>query len=372
MVDTASVLSDVTAMLGGSNAAILDQILTLGNQQSLRTMGGGTYMSMYQTILSKYDKFGTNFLLPNHEVVGYTFITRPKLNLSMTSLRQSRIMGMLDTVDPGSLQFAIRCYLDTYFTNRRDLSAIVSQSPFFNPESPFLIPLSNNLISIGGWPDPVLETETTDGGFYSEDMTIVKGSDRLNRTYDITLTFRDIQGGFILALLWMWIHYIELVIRGDTVAYPEDIAKRRLNYTCSIYRFVMDPSRRFITKWSKATGCFPKSVPIGNIFNFGEKENFIHSASQYSVPFIVNKVEIMDPIIFRDFNTIVERFSQTIKGSNGPVVAAPMVAKDNFIGIPYIDLKGGFNELQWLCSESDLIDPYEARLQEISRQLRIA
>lgn len=335
----------------------LKSLYLAATQESFQSTGAGTYMALYETILSKFDRFGINALMPNHEVVGYTFITRPKLNFSTTSLRQDRILSLLDTADQGSLQFAIRCYLDTNYANRSDVAPLASKCPFFNPESPFLIPLSNNLVSLSGWPDPVLEVETTDGGFYSEDMTIVKGSDRLNKTYDVTLTFRDIQGGFIIALLWMWIHYIELVVRGDTIAYPEDISARRVNYTCSIYRFVLDPSRQFITKWLKATGCFPRSIPLGNMFNFGEKENFIHSASQYSVPFTVNKVELMDPIIFRDFNTIVRRFSSTIRA--GGLVAADMRPESNFLGIPYIDTVNGFNRMNFLYANPNISIPKE-------------
>ena len=325
----------------------LVKLFSLATQRSFLNAGGGNYLATYQTLLSQFDMFGINIMPPNHEVVGYTFITRPKLNLSTTSLRQDRVLAMLDTFDYSSLPFAMRCWLDTHYSRRSDINKYAKLCPFFNAESPFLVPLTNNLVSVAGWPDPVLDTETTDGGFFSEDMTMVKGSDRLNRTYDITLTFRDIQGGFIISMLWLWLHYIELVVRGDTIAYPEDIAARRINYTCSIYRFVMDPSRRFITKWSKATGCFPRSVPIGNIFNFGEKENYIHSAAQYSVPFTVNKVEIMDPIIFRDFNTIVARYSPTVSDPTA-VAADPRDPTSNFTGIPYIDTRSGYNQLRFL------------------------
>jgi len=355
-----------TAALSTANTS-LQQLYDAVTQQSFYQSGSGSYLSQYQTLLSQYDRFGINPMLPNHEVVGYTFITRPKLNFSTPSLRQDRILSMLDTVDTNSLQFAMRCYLDTYYTKRPDIQPLALKSPFFNIESPFLIPLTNNLVSVSGWPDPVLDTETTDGGFYSEDMTMVKGSDRLNRTYDITLSFRDIQGGFIIAMLWMWIHYIELVVRGDTIAYPEDIAARRINYSCSIYRFVMDPSRQFITKWSKATGCFPRSLPLGNIFNFGERENYIHSAAQYSVPFTANKVEIMDPIIFRDFNTIVRRYAP-YTGQAG-AVKAPVFAHNNYMGAPYIDTLSGYNQLNFLLPPgTNLTNPFAAQVQSLAAQ----
>lgn len=355
----------ITNSLLDAQSAALEELFSQATQQTFRAAGTGSYLQQYQTLLSQFDRFGINAMLPNHEVVGFTFITRPKLNFSTTSLRQDRILMMLDTPDPGTLQFAMRCYLDTYYSSRSDVLQVAAKCPFFNSQSPFLIPLSNNLLSVSGWPDPVIETETTDGGFFSEDMTMAKGSDRLNKTYDITLTFRDIQGGFIISMLWMWIHYIELVVRGDTTAYPEDIAARRINYTCSIYRFVMDPSRQFITKWSKATGCFPRSVPIGNIFNFGERENFIKSAEQYSVPFTVNKVEIMDPIIFRDFNTIVKRYYPF--AGNPTSVIAGMQAQDNFMGIPYIDTLGGFNKLNFLLDPGTTVtDPFMETLKQLN------
>jgi len=154
------------------------------------------------------------------------------------------------------------------------------------------------------------------------------------------------QGGFILSLIWMWIHYIELVVRGDTVAYPEDISARRLNYTCSIYRFILDPSRQYITKWSKGTGCFPKSIPIGNIFNFAEREKYISSSERFSVPFVVNKVELMDPIIFRDFNTITKRYAPWVVQPG--IQKTPITALNNFSGIPFIDTLSGHNQLNFL------------------------
>lgn len=328
-----------------------------------RNIGAGDRNAQFQTITSKIDRFGKNMLLPNHEVVGLTFITRPKLNFTTQSLRQDPILSMLDTLDPVSFQFAIRCYLDTKFSrgkhsyNGTPIMRLAEQCPFFNSESPFIIPLSNCLMSMSGWPDPVIDTETTEGGFYSEDQTFAKGSDRLSRSYDLTLTFRDIQGGFIIALLYVWHRFIELVTRGEVTAYMEDIAARRLCYTCSIYRLVLDPSRQFVTKWAKATGCFPKSPPMGSFFNFGERESFITSTAQYSIPFTVNKVEYMNPLILRDFNTISKRYSQGLQNlsSNRDAMQRTPVSPDyNFTGIPFIDLDSGSNRLDFWAYNNEI------------------
>lgn len=348
--------------------ADLEKLLEAATEQAFRSSGAGSFFGQYTTILKQIDRFGYNLVLPNHEVTGLTFITRPKLNLHSSNLRQDHIMATLDTRDPYSLGFAIRCLLDTNFAQQDGIFELAHMSPFINAESPFLIPLTNCLASESGWPDPSIDTETTEGGFFSENITFAKGSDRLRRSYDLTLTFRDIQGGFIAMLLYYWHRYIELVTTGEMIAYPSDIAARRLNYTCSIYRFVLDPSRKFITKFARATGCFPKSFPWGAFFNRNERESFISSGAQFSIPFQVNFVSYMDPMIFRDFNTIAKRFCPDIEQR----LIAPVEAENNFIGLPYIDIAGQQNRLDFRCLPEDLVSPLDVVWKDIEAKIQAA
>ena len=347
---------------------LVEALYAAVTESSFRGSAAGSFQSMWQAILSRVDRYGYNPMPPNHEVAGLTFITRPKLNFASSSLAQDRVLATLATLDPQSLPFSIRCYLDTKFSNRNDILPLAITSPFFNSDLPFIVPLTNCLQTISGFPDFNIDAETTEGGFFGEDQTFAKGSDMNMRSYDFSLTFRDIQGGYIMALFIYWTRYIALVTRGMIMAYPEDIIARRLNYTCSIYRFILDPSRRFIVKWAKATGCWPASVPIGNAFNIGERENYLHASSQFTIPFKVNNVEYMDPIIFRDFNSIVDKFAGTEWKRNRKV--APAVAANNFAGIPYINIQnGGFNELQFWCDPVELVDPFDAIIQQISSQV---
>jgi len=347
-----------------------DQLYEAVTESSFRGSGAGSFHSMWQAVLSRVDRYGYNPMPANHETAGLTFITRPKLNLTTTSLRQDRVLATLDTLDPISFPFSIRCYLDSKFSKRSNLSSQTTNSPFVNSDMPFIVPLTNCLQSITGFPDFNIDVETTEGGFFGEDLTFAKGSDMNMRSYDFNLTFRDIQGGYIMALFVYWTRYIALVTRGLVMAYPEDIMDRRLNYTCSIYRFVLDPSRRFITKWAKATGCFPKSVPIGNSFNIAERENYLHASSQFSIPFQVNTVEYMDPIIFRDFNSIVSKYAGG-SGWTAGRTAASAIAANNFAGVPYINVAAnGCNELQFLCEPEELVDPFKSVINSIQSQVQ--
>jgi hypothetical protein len=243
-----------------------------------------------------------------------------------------------------------------------------NKGAFLDNRSPFITPLTNCLIGMSGWPDYVIDTETTEGGYHSENLTFAKGSDRLSGSYDLSLTFRDIQGGFILALLYIWIKFIDLVTKGTVVPYTEDIEFRRLCYTCSIYRFVLDPSKRYITKWAKATGCFPKSVPLGPAFNINEHESFISSTASYSIPFSANKIEYMDPIILQEFNMVMKRSYSAIDTSLMKTV--PIDAYYNYKGLPYIDIGGGKNEIIFRATEDEIKDPLDSLMKTLENKLK--
>lgn len=342
--------------------------------------GRGQGQYAVETLLSKHDRFGNSPLQVNSEKVGLTFFTRPRLNMTTTSLRQDPQLAMMDTLDPTSLMFSIRCNLDTEFSKSTPARDAVNNSPWVNPRSPFNIPMGNMLAGMSGWPDFNLEYETTEAGYFSEDLTLARGSDRGRRTYDISCTFRDIQGGYLMAYLYYWIHAMALQMEGAIVAYPDDRDANRLNYTVSIYRFILDPSMRTIVKWAKATGCYPVSLPIGDVFNFNPGDSFVHTSQQFTIPFKANNVSYMDPRHLAAFNTLVSRYAGKLitsyKGTT-PVFAngkvkAPTSAIGNFAGIPYIDTYSGTNELMFIADKNELVDPSTKTIQDLMANLSSA
>ena len=275
---------------------------------AFRSSAAGSYTKQMQTFLTGLDRYQRNILPPNAEHSGLTFITRPRLNLQSSSLRQDRTFAPLDG-DPAasvnSMQYMIRCLLDTKFCRE---TGSIYRSPLVDILNPWFTPLGNALNGVSGFTDPIIETFTTDSGFHSEDQTFAIGHDNLNKTYELQLSFKDIQHGPISAIFFYWLRYIYNVTKGTMLAYSDDVDNQRMNYTVSIYRFVMDPSRKTITKFCKATGCFPKSLPLGASFNYGEGETFVAASGRFSIPFVVNKLEYMDYAIFADFNRLAERY----------------------------------------------------------------
>lgn len=312
---------------------------------------GARQFTSFQDSMYGIDNVKNTIYMPELEGHGFTFITRPKLNLSPTSIRNDRILSLLNVMQADTIQYAMRALLDTNIS--RIFGVTTSVSPYLNESNPFIPILSNRLLSLNGWPDPTIDIETTQGGFFSESITYPKGSDMLARNYDISATFNDIQGSIIFTMMMLWVRWIFLANRGLITAYVEDIEARRMCFTSSIYRFVMDPSNRYITKWAKATGCFPRSVPAGAYFNYDANANNVETSMNLSIPFTVSgKVEYMDPITLREFNMLVERRTGGAISKLTPAVRYNRLSS-NFRCIPYIDLSYGSNELQWRYDPSD-------------------
>jgi hypothetical protein len=360
------------------NATQNKQLMAAFKDKLSVTSGRGPAGSLLQTLLTRHDRYGTAQIEPNLETIGLTFITRPRLNLSTSSLRQDRQMALLDTMNPQALMFGVRCNLDTVFCRETNVHDAVYNSPWFNPQEAFNVPLGNMLTGVSGWPDFNLETETTEPGSFSESMTTARGSDRGRRGYTLNLSFRDMRGGVAFAMLYYWIHAIALSMEGIMVAYPEDREANRLNYTCSIYQFNLDPSQRTITKWAKATGCFPISMPMGEFFNHSMTDSHVHAASNFSVPFFANNISYMDPIHLKAFNVLVDRYQpgmKTLLNSSDhtqlPLAGQPHQAQYNFMGVPYIDLYSGSNELKWLVSKDEIAEfkKYDSTITSLTKAL---
>lgn len=319
------------------------------------TSGAGPYFNQIQTFLTCLDRFKGNILPVNTVESGLTFITRPRLCLQSSNIRNNRRMTALDTLNPTSMAFMIRCLLDTNFgeVNGQRYKHIVNSSPLIDPYNPFLTPLCNSLISIGGFPDMMIQTQSTDGGYQAEAQTFAIGGDDFNRgTYSLNLEFKDIQHGPISAIIYYWLEYIRCVTRGILLAYADDIDEQRLNYTVSIYRFALDPTKTYIVDWCKCTGCFPTNLNTGATMQVNDGEEFVNAATRINVTFACNKVEYRDYAIFMDFNTLVQRYFPEINkdvnnkyaepnadGVNNHTLKYPNLPREpyaNYRGIPYI------------------------------------
>ncbi len=335
------------------------------NEVAAHSSGRGSNNHHLQNILTRLDRYKSSIFPWHYELAGATFITRPRLNLSGANLKMHPVLSTLASSKGDSVSFMIRALLDTYISQdydnighphmpdneeRQEFATLMAKSPLIDSRSPFLTPLCNALTDISGFADFILETETTNGGFFSEDMTYAKGSDMNYRSTELSLGFREIHGGIVLAILYTWALYMALQCKGQVMAYASDIYEQRINYGVSIYRFTFDATGEVITGWAKATGCYPRSVPIGAKFNISEGEVYSSSAARFSIPFTANKIEYMHPNVLTDFNRLVKKYYTNI---DSLVQADNPTISDNMLGLPYIvETKRGL-ELKYFYDQSE-------------------
>lgn len=104
----------------------------------------------------------------------------------------------------------------------------------------------------------------------------------------------------ITKMMTLWVNYISNITDGTFDANPEMILNGRLDYTSSIYYFVLAPDGKSIRYWSKYTGCWPTNIPYSNMrYNKGSND-----LSDISVTFNYTVKEDMNPKILEEFNII--------------------------------------------------------------------
>ena len=152
--------------------------------------------------------------------------------------------------------------------------------------------------------DMILETEETEGDYAGNKLVYGSGMDESLGPGEITLTFDDLYGSPIMNLMIIWVYYIHYVTKGIISPELEYIRNRIIDYTCSIYVFMLDTDQRTIVRWVKYTGCFPKTIPFGQILHTSDVK--IEQLSQIQIPFQYNFASPMDPTVLAEFNMISE------------------------------------------------------------------
>jgi len=316
---------------------------TIGGDMYSKLMDGVFKKSGYSgtnnqivSCLRDIDRFQTNILAPNYETSDITLMTRPILPLGSLSIRHDSFLSALDTKITNSTDFYIRCLLDGNWAS--DNAGLTSKCPMYNPFSPWIPIVTNRITSISGFPDPILETKTTEGGYHQEDQTYVKGGTGLHRSVTLNLNFNDIQGGILIKLFQVWIEVMAQLRDGRMMSYLKYIDENKIPYSVSIYQFNLDPTKTYLTNWVKATTCFPVSVPLGAIMNKAENQRHVTSAGQFTIPFMCNYVAYNRLEHIAAFNKLTERYY--LMGSKERMEKIKNLEPtlgNNYNGIPYIE-----------------------------------
>lgn len=328
-----------------------------------RYSGHGALSQAAANALMGINHRGVGNPIPNNtDNHGLTFFTRPRMNLSYDNLAMDRKLTPLLTDDKRSYQRAIRCMLDPVGhhdvitgANGGQRTIREVKSDLIDPRSAFLPILSNNLLSLSGWPDPVVQFYDSKPGPHREVWSMVDDAINHYGAFDLQASFRNIAGDPITLLFSAWIRYASLVYQGILMPYPDSVLENEIDYNTRIYRLVLDPSRQYVQKIGACGAAFPVTSSLGRAFDFASDTPFVaDSATQISIPFRCNGAEYNDPILIKEFNDVVFMFNSDM----GEARKSKMVQLKknelnifNYYGYPYIHPRSF--ELQWWVYKED-------------------
>lgn len=329
----------------------------------------------------------------NKDQYGFTFFTRPQLNLSTLNLSNYRGFYSLLTQNKMSYQRYVRAMLDPRLgaTGRLDNSPGII-SPFVDRSNAFIPILTNNIVSLSGWPDLNAPIYTSPTGLYGEEYSMVDGVTNHLEAYDLDVTFRNTRGNPLIYKFYIWIKYETLVFEGILNPYLDMITENEIDYNTRIYRLVMDTQKRYVTQIACTGASFPLNVPTGNLFDYNTDTPYNTKNGEINIRFRCMGFLAFEDIIKMYFNQTVAIFNSDMRrllrhdmesraSSPGVLREDPSVVYSipgsgyvkipymlstiadtagletgalsiNYKAIPYINLYT--NELEWWVRESDV------------------
>jgi len=279
----------------------------------------------------------------NKDQIGYTFFTRPLMNMTDENLRADRRLALLLNKNNTSFEKYMRCAFDLKIARSR------ADCPIFDNYQAFIPILSNFIESSSGWPDAMGMVYQSPEGQYKESFSFYDGPLNLNGTYDINCTFRNILGDPITDLFYYWILYGALQFEDRIVSYPTMWWENEIDYMTRIYRVIMDQEKRKVRGILSADAAYPLNAPLGQRGNFERGTPFNRENDLINITFRTNGLTYNDPILFDEFNAVVCMFNPAMKEDKREQIFRKIppwaLTLFNFSGYPRINTETA--ELEW-------------------------
>lgn len=338
---------------------LLDDIFTKSYIGSLRyTIANSFYGINHAQI--------PNAVLANRERYGYTFFTRPQLNMTTDNLISQRLFYPLMTNDTNTIQNFVRTTLDPRV-------ALQLSPTLCDPYSAFIPVMTNNLKAISGWDDYIAPTFTSQEGNYNESVSFVDGNILNFRTYDVDCTFRNTRGDPIIYMIYIWLLYQSFVFEGSMSPYADMIIENEIDYNTRIYRLVMDKSNKYVRKILATGASFPITLPLGNFFDFTSDSPTNSEIYDFTIRFRCMGITYQDDILIKEFNEVVEIFNPSMRPAHRStdMVKVPSHELVMFNNRGYPRINPATYELEWYVSSAtyQIRSSYPYSIQNSSKEM---
>ena len=305
--------------------ADINQLDTDLEDAASRSLGFGGVGGTTYSVLHGLNVLGGVPALPaNADHQGFTFFTKPCLNLSYNNVIGTRKLAFLANQNRNSMGMAIKCMLSPYGFDGAPSTTLAGQvtpagdhgrSNIIDDQCAFL-PISNFLLSLSAPPDIVADIYTSNEGYNKEQVSWIDSKPNYYGAYDLTATFINMEGDPITTIISTWMEYAMRVLEGSMLPFPINIVENRVDYQTRIYRLVMDRSKRFVQRIYACGAAFPTSVPTGAVMGYSEGKHLSPEADQIQVTFRCVGAMYDDPILITEFNMTVMSFNQSMTDAN--------------------------------------------------------
>jgi hypothetical protein len=354
-----------------SDPATLELISKLRRRRVDRLTGRGDAASpITNTLMGFNHRMAPTQVPKNRERVGYTFFTRPDMHITRETARASRRIQKLVDMPMNSAQRAIIAMLDPlseFTTMVKGNTALGLRChpdiPFDNRQA-FLPILSNRLVSLSGFPDNTLDVYLSNEGIKREQFALIDSHYAVNNAYTLNAVFQNLDKDIITELLSTWLELMSGYFDGTFIPRMRNMVQHEKNYETRIYRLLMDPTNRFVTKIGAGIAGFPVNDTLGSVMNVDTANLLTEANDQINVQFQMVGAQYLDPILVEEFNATValfnpdmvpEDYSADVYRPSGWENLARLypdeLATFNYYGYPYIDPQT--MELQWYVDVED-------------------
>lgn len=238
-----------------------------------------------------------NTTLPiSRDNYGYTFFTRPQLNLTAENTSKDRKFASMINAAPVSYQTYTRMMLDPRLAYQG------FKSPLADHMQAFLPILTNACTSVSGWPDIAVPEFTTPSGTYSEQMSYTDGFTNEYESFDLSISFLNTRGNYLVYKFWIWLYYQVYVFLGNMDPYYDFIVEHEIDYHTRIYRITTDQTNRYVTNIASTGWAYPTNVPTSALLDYNIDRPYNTNNSEINIRFKCGVLQFNDDVIKLEFN----------------------------------------------------------------------
>lgn len=315
------------------------------------------------------NQYGINFsqaptLVPrNKEQPGFVLFTRPQLNLQGDNIRNVRQFYNLMSNESLSKERLIRCSLDPRLGagySYLNTEAPIITSPLVDNENAFLSILTNNIMTLTGWPEEVMTFQRSKEDVYRGTHSQAQGVHMVNSSYTLSATFRNTYNNPIIQMMHYWIMYMSCVTTLGTLRpYPDFEAMDIKDYNTRIYHITLDAQAERVTGIFACGAASPASNSISQYADYNRAAPIVETNKDFTISFECDGMIINDPILFYTFNSVVSSFCPGMRDVNRPWAMTKLGKYDRnyFRNIAYPRIDPQTSQFELYVSN----DLYEAR-----------